>query len=287
MSPSYSIIVAVMKSLNKKTSHSIFAASLLVASALLLTSWLAVAGPFSHPAQAAPAAQAPIYTPTPGPDGRILYIVKPGDSLISISLLTGVSQEKLRALNNLPNDTIVAGQPLLLGLAGPPEITITPGPSPTPKPVQPTPSPRPGSGTICVLLFEDRNGDSIRQSDEAAIPNGAISVSDRTGAVSLTHATVAGSDPYCFKEVAEGSYNVSVAVPSGYNPTTVNSAAITLKAGDETYLDFGAQKDTATLAQAPTPTGSGRSPVLLIVGGLFLAAGAVLALLAGKLLKGR
>ncbi|HEX7973502.1 MAG TPA: LysM peptidoglycan-binding domain-containing protein, partial [Anaerolineales bacterium] len=254
-----------MNTLNKKTYRPFLAASLFTATAILLTSWLAVAGPLSHPAQAAPAAQAQIYTPTPGPDGRIIYIVKPGDSLISISLLTGVSKEKLRALNNLSTDTIIAGQPLLLGLAGPPEITITPGPSPTPTPVLPTPSPKPGSGSICVLLFEDQNGDSIRQSDEPAIPNGAISISDRSGAVSLTQATVSGSDPYCFKDVPEGSYNISVAVPSGYNPTTGNSAAVTLKAGDETYLDFGAQKNTVTLAEAPTPAGSGRSPLLLIV----------------------
>ena len=39
-------------------------------------------------AQAAPAYQIPIYTPTPGPDGRIIYIVKANDTLLGISLIT-------------------------------------------------------------------------------------------------------------------------------------------------------------------------------------------------------
>jgi len=67
--------------------------------------------------------------------------------------------DKLRALNNLTSDTIFEGQKLLLGLAGPAEVTPTAGPTPTPTPVLPTPSPRPGQGTLCILLFNDINGD--------------------------------------------------------------------------------------------------------------------------------
>jgi LysM repeat protein len=236
---------------------------------------------------AAPWAQAPIYTPTAQPDGKIIYIVKANDTLLSISLLTGLPVEKLRGLNNLTGDTIYEGEKLLLGLAGPAEITFTPGPSPTPTSVIPTSTPQPGSGTLCIILFEDRNGDSIRQTGEDSISNGAISVSNRSGSVSLTENTTNTADPFCFQKVPEGEYTVSIAVPSGYNPTTASSYSLILKTNDETYIDFGAQATSQTAAQEPSPRGGGKSPLLGILGGLFILAGGMLAVFATRLLKGR
>lgn len=240
----------------------------------------------SAPAEAArPLLQVPIYTPTPLPDGRIIYIVQPNDSLLSISLISGVPVDELRALNNLTSDTIFEGQELLLGLGGPAEVTPTAGPSPTPTPVVPTATARPGSGNLCVLLFDDVNGDAIRQEDEMTIPNGAISVNNRAGTVSLTANTRPGLEPECFTELPEGDYTISVAVPEGYNPTTVSNYALELRPGDETYIDFGAQPNSQTIAEAPTPTGSGRSPLLGILGALLLISGIGLAFLASRILK--
>jgi LysM repeat protein len=239
-------------------------------------------------AQAAPPSQVPIYTPTPGADGRIIYIVQPNDTLLRISLISGVPVEQLRALNNLTGDTIYEGQRLLLGLAGPAEVIVTPGPTPTPTPVLPTPSPSPGSGNLCVLLFEDRNGDSIRQAEEPSIPGGAISISDRLGAVSETADTVAGTEPHCFEKLPEGEFSISVAVPSGFNPTTETSIVVPLKAGDETYIDFGAQVNSQTQVDAPLlPEPEKRTPILGILGGLFLLGGLVLALVAARLLRSK
>lgn len=240
-------------------------------------------------AQAAPAIQVPIYTPTPGPDGRIIYIVKPNDTLLGISLITGVPLEKLRGLNNLTNDTIFEGQELLLGLGGPAEVTPTSGPTPTATPILPTPSPKPGSGTICILLFNDLDGDSIRQDSEVSIPDGAISFGNSAGSVSESTKTVMGTDPLCFEQLPEGSYTISVAAPEGYNPTTQNSYDLVLKAGDITYVNFGAQANSQTLAEAPSipaPEG-GRSPLLGIIGGLFLLAGIGVAIFAARTLRGR
>jgi hypothetical protein len=239
-----------------------------------------------QPVLAAPVRQAAIYTPTPGPDGRIIWIVGPNDTLISISLITGVSVDQLRGLNNLSSDTILLGQELVIGLAGPPEVTFTPGPSPTATRVVPTPTPQPGSGNLCVLLFNDLNGDAIRQEEEPAIPGGQVSVSNRSGSISLTTQTVAGLDPYCFTEVPEGDYNITVAIPEGYNPTTVSNYALSLRAGDETAVDFGAQANSETLAEAPIAESSpSRSPLLGILGLLVMLAGLGLALFAGKFIK--
>jgi hypothetical protein len=122
-----------------------------------------------------------------------------------------------------------------------------------------------------VLLYHDINGDAMRQEEEPAIPDGAVSMSDRLGKVSLTLTTAAGTDSVCFKEVPEGEYNISVAVPEGYNPTTAMNYALTVKAGDQSTLDFGAQPNSAS---APvTPADGGRSPLLGILGGLLLAGG--------------
>jgi LysM repeat protein len=244
--------------------------------------------------QAAPPGQAAIFTPTPGPDGKIIYIVKKGDTLISISLIMGVPLDRLRALNNITGTTINEGQRMVLGLAGPAEVTPTEGPTPTPTPVLPTSTAQPGFGKLCVVLFEDQNGDSIRQQNEPSIPDGALSVNNRSGSFSKTAKTTANPDDGCFTNIPEGDFTLSVAIPAGYNPTTENSYNLSIKPGDITYVDFGAQKNS--LAQGePIPAAGGgepqgaaavsRSPLLGILGGLLLLAGIVLAVFAGRLLK--
>jgi hypothetical protein len=238
--------------------------------------------------RAAPEAQVPIYTPTPGPDGRIIWVVKENDTLLSISLITGVPVDKLKELNKMTDDVIRVGQQLVIGLSGPALITPTAGPSPTPTPLLPTPTPKPGVGEICVILFDDSNGDAIREETEASIPGGAISVNNRSGSVSLTVDTTAGTEHYCFKDIAEGDYTISAAAPEGYNATTIGSSSIQLRAGDQTYIDFGAQANSQTLSeQQVIPSAGQRSPLLGIIGLIFLLVGGGLAVFASRLLKSR
>lgn len=254
------------------------------------------------PIQAAPPAQLTVFpTPTPGADGRIVYIVQEGDTLWRISAITGVSLDELRRLNNLTGDTVTPGQQLLIGMAGPAEQpTATPGPSATPGPALPTSTTGPGWGIICVLLYEDVNGDSLRQEEETSLIGGAISVNDRLGRVSETADTPSGgiSDLFepepedlgytCFDQLPEGEYNVTVAIPEGYNPTTVLNRGFDLKAGDETLVAFGAQANTETIAEsAIIPETPGRSPLLGIAGGLLLLVGAGLGFYAFFLRRGR
>lgn len=241
-----------------------------------------------RPVLASPLLQyTPFPTPTPGPDGRILYKVQPGDTLLRISLIAGVPLDELRGLNNLVGDNIVVGQELLLGLSGPSQVTPTPGPSPTPTIEIPTPTPIPGAAVLCVLLYNDRNGDSIRQEEEPSVPGGAISVSNRSGSFSETAATGTGLEPICFQDLSEGEYSITVAVPEGYNPTTATSYGLALRAGDETYLGFGAQVNSETETEGDAGAGTSRSALLGIVGGLLLLAGAGLAIFGTRLLRGR
>jgi len=226
-----------------------------------------------RPARANQLAQVVYQTPTAGADGRIIYIVKNGDTCLRISLLANVSLDQIRKFNNLKVDCVVyPGMQLLIGLAGPAEASPTPGPSPTPTSLLPTPTPFNGTGEVCVVLFDDANGDAVRQDSESVLADGAISFTDRTGKFSQTGKTSAGTDRVCFKDVPEGAYNVSVAVPNGYNPTTVMNYALSVKAGDQAILDFGAQINSKS-APLP-PTEGGRSPILGLVGGTLLLAGA-------------
>jgi hypothetical protein len=140
---------------------------------------------------------------------------------------------------------------------------------------------------ICVLLYNDLNGDAIRQEEEPSIQGGAISVSNRSGTFSESTETVAGAEPHCFTDLSEGEYTITVAVPDNYNPTTATSYVLDLRAGDETYLGFGAQVNSESEIEAPTPEGRSRSPLLGILGGLVLLAGLGLAIFGTRLLKGR
>lgn len=63
-----------------------------------------------------PPSPTPFASPTAQPDGRILYNVQPGDTLITLADLFNVSLENLYAWNNLlPNSLLSVGQTLIIG----------------------------------------------------------------------------------------------------------------------------------------------------------------------------
>ena len=227
-------------------------------------------GALVAPAAAAPQAQIYYSTPTPDADGRIVYIVKPGETCLSISLLTGVSLADLRALNNLSEECLLReNQELLLAVAT--AVPPTAGPSATPTAILATPTPFNGTGEVCVYLFDDVNGNSVPDETETGIVGGAISLTDRVGKVSLTGTTLGSTDPVCFKELDEGEYNVSVGVPEGYNATTQLNYTLDVRAGETSNVDFGAQLSAA--AQPLSPAEGGTSPLLGVLGVLVVLAG--------------
>jgi hypothetical protein len=271
-----------------------------LAGIVLLLALLAVA----VPTMAAPDPQyTPIASPTPGPDGRIIYIVQEGDTLWRISAITGVSLDELRRLNNLAvEDIIKPGDRILLGLGGPANIPPTEGPPPTPTSSIPTPTPLIGTGILCISVFLDVNGDALRQDDELDLDGSAINISNRAGTVSLSQGEDGGLVPRCYEdielgyydipgspdecisivqcalELEQGRYNISVAIPEGYNATTSMDHIQDLEAGFQTFLDFGAQPNSETAAEDPVipEVGQERSPTLAIIGIVLLVIGIVL-----------
>jgi hypothetical protein len=233
------------------------------------------------PANAASDMQQVIPTATPGADGRILYIVQPGDSCFRVAAIHGISVDQLRQLNSRldENCSLVEGQELLIGivsLAG----TPTAGPSPTPAPPTASPTPFTGTTEICVLLFDDVNGNALREETEPAVAGGAVSVTENNGEYSAAQDTVIPADPaayqgICFSSVPEGSYTISVGVPDTYNPTMDLKYSLDVNAGDRAFVDFGVQSKQEVIGTGEeTVDEPTTSPIFGIIGGLLLLGGA-------------
>jgi hypothetical protein len=236
----------------------------------------------SLPAYAAAPSQS-IPTNTPEANGNIYYVVQAGNTCFLIASLYGIDDAKLREQNpgiNGDCSNLIVGQKLLVGVGGPAAAaSFTPGPSPTPAPPTVTPTPFKGTTEICVLLFNDLNGDALREADEPVIVGGAISVTETNGEFSKTLETAINPDPnaypgVCFTDVPEGNYNVGAAIPDNYNPTMSLTYTLDVKAGDRAFVSFGAQSRDSTVAQpANNAGGGGPSPILGFFGGFLLLGG--------------
>jgi len=200
-------------------------------------------------AHAAPGLQpTPFQTPTPGPDGRIIYVVQEGDSPWAIAAIAGIPLEQLYALNGMqPGDFINPGDRLVLGIGGPVIPTAPPGSAPTPTSIAASPTPIFGTGVICVLLFADTNGNARLDAGEPPLAGGQVSVITLTGALAAEYTTEVllnedgEPDSYCFPDLENGDYNVSVGVPPESNPTTSMNYPVHLDPGATKYVEFGAQ----------------------------------------------
>lgn len=233
----------------------------------------------SLPVSAAPPAQG-FVTATPNPDGRILYFVQEGDTCSLVALKHGIGMVQLRQFNTRldENCTLIPGQQLVVGLValnGP-----TSGPAPTLVPPTPTVTPVSGTTEVCVLLFNDMNGDALRQETEFGVDGGAVSLTNLNGSYSETEKTTSATDPdtaepirACFLDVPAGEYNISVAVPDEYNATMLLIYTFTVKAGDRASIDFGAQSKAVTVSST-SDQATGKSSALGMFGLLLLLGGA-------------
>lgn len=239
----------------------------------------------------------PIASPTPGPDGNIIYIVQSGDSLTSICVSIGELNyecvDRIRQLNNLTSDIISVGQRLVIAQGAPsipPTATLDPN-APTAAPtsdpnLQPTAtqapaleaSPTPAAvGQVCVLMFNDVNGSGFREGTEGLLPGGQVAVVEvATGQPVQRYVTDGASEPHCFENLPAGQYTISGAAPTGYNSTTEVAKTLLVEAGTVSSLEFGAQAGGANPSATPTNTSDRLTKALIGAAGvvfLLLAAG--------------
>ena len=263
-----------------KTARVFFYLSItLAAMGLLVSSFL-----FSTPVSA----QVLYFTPTADDSGAIYYIVREGDTCDSISLINNIPVDTLRNLNGLTFDQcrfLQVGQKLLLGTV--PTPIITAGPSPTPTSSLPTPEPVRGFGTICVYLYNDVNGNAMAEEEETlntGIGGGQVSLTQLGGEYSNVGTTLSNGLPLCFKDIPEGEYSISIAIPDGYNPTTAQNTKVLLKAGDTSNINFSAQVNGQTIAGEHAAE-AGNSLLLGVIGLLILVAGIGVGLYARYILR--
>ncbi len=241
-------------------------------------------------------------TPTPNVEGKIIYVVQPGNTIIDICGVIGRGSDPacitdIQKWNGLSGSIISVGQQLIIAEPGgaPPAPTAAPTePLPTAAPTvdvnAPTAAPTEipvaaptatapggGAGSICVTLYNDANGNGVLDAGEGLVAGGQFALLDINASTTVqTYTTDGASEPHCFEALASGSYRVSSTAPAGYKATTRSDWDLTLAAGSTANLEFGAQSTGGTAAPGGSGSSTGNSALLRAV----LAAAGVILLLA-------
>jgi hypothetical protein len=119
-----------------------------------------------------------------------------------------------------------------------------------------TPTATPATGSICVLAYNDLNGNSSRDAGEPLLAGATITVTNSNGGVVGVYITDGVHEPYCFTGLVPDTYRVEERNPAGYPiSTTPDLWAVTLLPGATVTMTFGDQAlPTPTPTATPTPT---------------------------------
>ncbi len=222
-------------------------------------------------------------TATPNADGSIVYVVQANDTLWGIAAVHGVTVDEIKSLNGLTSDLISVGQSLIIKQASGTAATATPEagatseagasePAPTTAATDPASTPSAqvtatpvGTGLVCALIWNDANGNGVRDANETLVLGGLLTVVDiTTGQQAQAYTTDDLNLPHCFEELPAGQYTISSAPPPGYNATTPGATPLGVEAGSTSMLEFGIQPSAAQAA--PTPAGSNRALRAAVLG---------------------
>lgn len=154
--------------------------------------------------------------------------------------------------------------------------TSTPRPTPTLTP-WPTFTPTPVTGTICVIAFEDHNGNGVQDPADGRLAGALITVSDEGGVVA-EYVTNGFDEPHCFRGLQPGHYFVSEVNPGGYRSTTFDDWGVSVVDVAEVHVVFGNYRpEGATPTPRPTSTPLPPPPTTLssLLGSLYKASGII------------
>ena len=235
--------------------------------------------------------------PTPDDTGKIIYYVQPNDNLVHIATIacgeTLECLDKIRRLNpDLVGDIIHPNQKLVIGEikdAGSSNVSTEINETPVPgantsldeqvvasedsvveslsedgedvqqddEVEESTPAPD-ETGKICVTLYSDLNGNGVLDSGETLVSDGIFNLVNLENGETIDTYTTDATEPYCFADLATGTYRVISTAPVGHTPTTRVDWDLTLATGSTANLEFGAQftgedLETATVEPEDSP----------------------------------
>ncbi|PID86916.1 MAG: hypothetical protein CSB13_01970 [Chloroflexi bacterium] len=235
----------------------------------------------SQPVAAGPTST-PAPTATPRADGAVIHIVQAGDSFWSLAIqyaeTMGMSaEEALVALPELNNNPTFfnPGDELIIV---PPSETVPaePTPEPTPEeaaseaaaeeptaeaeapaaeevssqPVDEAVTDTQTPNGVCVLAYEDADEDAVYFiENETLLADAAITLF-QDGKTIASYVTTGVEEPYCFENLATGTYQIQIYPPAGYQATTPESWAVAISEGVIIPITFGLKEAPQEAAEA-------------------------------------
>jgi hypothetical protein len=123
-----------------------------------------------------------------------------------------------------------------------PTSLLTPSATPTPTntpsgTLTPTPTATASTGSLCVLVYSDRNGNRQYDAGEGILAGATITVTSDSTLVGVRITN--GTEPYCFTGLAPGMYAIQEQNPPGYVSTTSDAWGTYVDAGSSTLVEFG------------------------------------------------
>jgi len=141
-----------------------------------------------------------------------------------------------------------------------------------------------GTSQVCVLAFEDKNGNGVRDNNEPLLSGVGFILADTNG-IKGSYTSDGSSEPYCFGKLDPGSYTVRAKAPANFESTT-GGQAFSLAIGAQYDAVYGAKRlggEASSSGNAPgspasTSSSSGTSTLgRVVLGGL----GVIILLAAG------
>jgi len=131
------------------------------------------------------------------------------------------------------------------------EPSQTPAPAPVAAAVAGPVDPAAQTGSVCVLVFNDKNQNRLQEADEELLAGSTVALSGGSQAID-SYSTDGVSEPHCFTGLAAGDYNAVAGAPDGFGLTTPEQFRVQLLPGAAIYIAFGAAQGVQPL-QAPLP----------------------------------